>query len=371
MMRYPNGDAGAVRAHSIAKILSDSGYDVTVIGYGEYNGQKIDCYDGVKYTSMRLSGSSFFSKVLSRLSHGSRTVKYIKKNFERVDLIVVDYVKIKTYIKLEKYAQKTGTRICHDSCEWFSAEEFSNGEKSPLYRYANRLNTQLINQPWEVISISSYLDEHFKSRGLKSVRLPVVMDVQSMEYKLPEDGDKRIFVYAGSPGKKDYLAEMINGFSRVVDEFDGRFEFHVIGATKRGAIDVGGASAEDMERLGTHLTFHGRVSRDEAVDWVRRADFTVLLRNSDLRYTKAGFPTKVVESLASATPVITNITSDLGMYLSDGESSVISEGYSGVEFADALVRAMRLTYEERLEMSKKARECAENNFDYRGYIGLI
>ena len=56
--------------------------------------------------------------------------------------------------------------------------------------------------------------------------------------------------------------------------------------------------------------------------------FDVLLRYSDLRYTKAGFPTKVVESLASATPVITNITSDLEMYLKDGENSVISEGYT-------------------------------------------
>ena len=54
MMRYPNGDAGAIRAHSIAKILSRDGYDVTVLGYGTYNGRKIECYDGIKYTSMRL-----------------------------------------------------------------------------------------------------------------------------------------------------------------------------------------------------------------------------------------------------------------------------------------------------------------------------
>ena len=192
-----------------------------------------------------------------------------------------------------------------------------------------------------------------------------------MEYKLPDNNDKRIFVYAGSPGKKDFLSEMIKGFAKVVEELCDKFEFHIIGATEGAAIDVGGTSPEDIRRLGDHLVFHGRVSREEAIEWVRRADFTVLLRNSDLRYTKAGFPTKVVESLASATPVITNITSDLGMYLNDGANAVVSAGYTADDLAEAIRRAMRFTYDERLEMSRGARECAENNFDYRGYVGLI
>ncbi|MBO5946085.1 MAG: glycosyltransferase [Clostridia bacterium] len=371
MMRYPDGDAGAVRAHAIAKILNDGGYDVTVLGYGPYTGRKTRVHDGIKYTSMRKRGEGFFSKVISRLTHPMRTMKYIKKEFSRVDLIVVDYLRLGAITRLTKYAERTGVRICHDSCEWFSAEEFENGEKNRLYRYAERLNTSLIDKPWEVISISSYLDAHFKGRGLNSVRLPVVMDVSSMEYALPENRERLVFVYAGSPGKKDFLSEMIAGFAKVKDELDGRFEFHIIGATERAAIEVGGARAEDVSRLGDQLIFHGRVPRSEAVSFVRSADFTVLLRNSDLRYTKAGFPTKVVESLASATPVITNITSDLGMYLVNGENSVISKGYTADEFADAVRYATSLDYDARVNISRGARECAEKNFDYRGYIGIL
>ena len=31
---YPEGDAGAVRQHALAKLLLDMNYDVLVIGYG-------------------------------------------------------------------------------------------------------------------------------------------------------------------------------------------------------------------------------------------------------------------------------------------------------------------------------------------------
>ena len=32
---YPEGDAGAVRQHAFAKMLSEMDYDVLVIGYGK------------------------------------------------------------------------------------------------------------------------------------------------------------------------------------------------------------------------------------------------------------------------------------------------------------------------------------------------
>ena len=42
----------------------------------------------------------------------------------------------------------------------------------------------------------------------------------------------------------------------------------------------------------------------------------------------AGFPTKVVESLALGTPVITNLTSDLGFCVFDGRNGVILDARS-------------------------------------------
>ena len=46
---YPEGDAGAVRQHALAKLLLDMNYDVLVIGYGSPTKGNINVYDGVIY----------------------------------------------------------------------------------------------------------------------------------------------------------------------------------------------------------------------------------------------------------------------------------------------------------------------------------
>lgn len=372
MTRYPNGDAGAVRGHAIAKLLSLNGYDVTVIGYGEYTGKEIRCYDGIKYTSLRLRNGSIPGKVVSRLTHGKRLYKYIRRNFKSVDLFVCDYIRTKTFALVEKLAGEYGAQLWHDSCEWFSKEEFKNGERNSLYKYCDRVNTETMKKPWNIISISSYLDEHFRSRGLLSVRIPVILDVCSMEYNAYKNNEKTIFLYAGSPGKKDYLSEIVRAFALLDGELLSSLELHIIGVSREGLLNISGVRGEDLDRLGESVIIHGRLPREKAVEWVRRADFTVLLRNSELRYTKAGFPTKVVESLSSATPVITNLTSDLGMYLVSGVNSVISSSFTAEAFRDALVYAMNMSEDERQKMSVAARSLAEECFDYRvfkDYLG--
>lgn len=41
---------------------------------------------------------------------------------------------------------------------------------------------------------------------------------------------------------------------------------------------------------------HGRVSREEVTQALSNSDFSILLRPSNERYTKAGFPTKSVDA---------------------------------------------------------------------------
>lgn len=371
MARYPNGDAGAVRHHAIAKLLCDGGYKVRVLGYGEYNSQSTQVYDGIEYTSMRTKGSGFFAKVYSRLTHGKRVIKYIKRAFPEVSVIVVDYVRRDEYRRLERYAKRTGCELYHESCEWYSPEEFRKGERATAYKDNDRINTQIIKSPWNVIAISKFLYEHFEGRAKRVVRIPVIMDMTAIESALPQNNDKTVFVYAGSPGRKDYLCAIVDGFLALDEKYRERAELHLIGVTEEALINLSGVSPSKIKALGTSLVAHGRRSREDAVGWVRRADYTVLLRDSRLRYTKAGFPTKVVESLALGTPVVCNISSDLGMYLKDGENAFISESVDASDFSRALARAIDLPYEARCSMSVSARSCAEENFDYRLYLDLF
>ena len=73
---------------------------------------------------------------------------------------------------------------------------------------------------------------------------------------------------------------------------------------------------------------------------VNHADFTILLRNRN-RATMAGFPTKIVESLACGTPVITTRTSDLEHYIVDGDTGFFIDISSEEKMVKALLSIFR------------------------------
>src|SRR5208282_6294467 len=83
-----------------------------------------------------------------------------------------------------------------------------------------------------------------------------------------------------------------------------------------------GTDAPLLEALGSRLQFVGRMPHSEALQTLAGMDFSILLR-PNLRYAHAGFPTKLGESLAMGVPVICNLTSDLGMYVRDGQEGIV------------------------------------------------
>jgi glycosyltransferase involved in cell wall biosynthesis len=111
----------------------------------------------------------------------------------------------------------------------------------------------------------------------------------------------------------------------------------------------------------------GRIPREDVLRELSRSDFTVLIRSEEQRYAKAGFPTKFAESLATATPVISNATSDIADYLQDGVNGYLVSACSSEALTVALQKAICLTYEERVSMQQAARRTAEEYFDYARY----
>lgn len=364
---YPCGDAGAVRQHAMAKLLMNMGHDVFIIGYGPYTGNKENLYDSVPYVSFRKKYSNRIVRAFYRMNFGSRVVAYIKKYHKDFDCILVVDVLPNAFKKIEKLAQRKNALLIHDSVEWYSPEEFVNGERNRAYKNKEYTNLIAINEKWRVIAISKYLENHFTSRCSKVVRIPVIMDVNSMPSILTHKNKKKLFVYAGAPSKKDYLKEMVYGFAglNVTERKD--IEFHVIGVNADQLVSICDVEKSYIDALEGTLFIHGRVSRDEALKWVRKADFTMLIRDESLRYAKAGFPTKIVESLSSGTPVVCNISSDLEEYLEDGKNAFIINGHNQEKVTETLRRILPLKTDSLDIMRNEARKTAEKYFDYRQY----
>lgn len=367
--KYPNGDADAVRQHSFAKIYKELGYDVTVLGMGVSTGFQIKENDGISYISMRSDKTNLLAKLKNYFRFASRLKKFLRiyGGFNCIQMVDIPP---NALFFLKKYAQKHNTKLIYDSVEWYSPEQFVRGKFSLAYILKEKYNTKWIDEQFSVIAISSYLEKHFKSQGINTVRIPVIMDISSLPYEKQTENGKTVFLYAGSPGKKDYLAEIIKGFAMLPQELLSRTELQLLGI-KKDQLTLYGVEKGAIEHLGKSLVCFGRIPREMVLERLSKADFTVLLRSETQRYAKAGFPTKAVESLATATPVISNLTSDLGLYLHDGYNSIIVKDETPLELSISIKKAIATDESAREKMCVHSRKTAEKYFDYSIYKNII
>lgn len=370
MTRYPDSSAMSVRHHALAKLLTLAGHHVVVYARGTTTAYKRKEYDGITYASFRGDDDSTIGKLKDYYMRAPRTLKKLLKTDEFDGVLVAGATNHMLRI-IKTSGQKRQMVLMHDSVDWFSAEQFKLGILAPEYRRKQYWMTKGIDNSFKVIAISRYLENHFQSQGIQTVRIPVIMDVQNMSCEKKTEPDKLVLLYAGSPGKKDYLKEIVQGCALLPEEEREKFELRLAGVTREQLNALCDVPLDVIQKLGDSLKAMGRLSRDAVLEQLKQADFTVLLRSPDLRYAKAGFPTKVVESLASATPVLSNITSDLGDYIRDGEEGLVVCACTAHDFAQTVQKALNLTHQQKSHMQQAARKCAEENFDYRLYQDKI
>lgn len=365
--KFPNGDAGAVRMESFAKILQNLNHNVVVAELGESTNFKYSENNGIKYISLRHYKTNVFNRACNIIFYIQRLKKYVLKHFEKFDYILLGWCDKKIIDFAKRYAKKHNAKVIIDAVEWFSKEQFKNGEKSKAYKRNDKMNRIWIDNSINVISISSYLHEHFVSRNVKSTRIPVILDVDNITYEKTVLDNKIVISYAGMPSKKDYFAEILQGLLLLSNEELEKFKFRIMGVTLNVLKSTILLKESDWERLSSTVNCLGRVPRSEVFKNLSESDFTILVRSEKQRYAKAGFPTKVPESLSTATPVICNITSDLGKYLVDGENSFIIKSLEPNEIARVFKKVIKLDLNERKKLFENARKTAEEFFNYKNY----
>lgn len=363
---FPNGDAGAVRDMAFANIFQELGYNVFLIGAGR---QKKDGeINDVHYFSVYQEASSKIDHIKRFLGSKNAYMSFIKQVIDQNGLPSVIYINDISHSVIEHLrvlAEKNNIPILHDSTEWYSPCEFNYGKLDKQYILKDRLNRKVIRKPIRVIGISSYLTDYFKNMGLKAVRIPVIMDVENTDISANSD-DKVKLIYAGSPANKDYLKEMVLGMESLAPDQQQIFEFHILGANEEQIKNLTG-----LYSLPTCIKAYGRVPREKVEETMRRMDFSVLLRPSKERYTKAGFPTKSVEAMSHGVAMICNISSDLGLYLKDGENAVIVDGYDKKSFTRSLERVISMSRQQIDIMKYNARQLAEKEFDFRNWKNTV
>ena len=369
--QFPDGNATATRQYHLAKMLMELNYSVSILCLSNISKDTEGVFDSIHYCGH--SGDKNKTYVGRLLSFKHHIKYYFTKKKNLPNIIFLNEVPLPSFLYVKKYASKKKIYLYHDCVEWFSLEQsVSHTRLNPLmflaYIQKESINRILLQSEVSITSISKYLHSHFQKRGIPSYYLPVTMDIISYSPNKFNSKNSLNLVYAGSPASKDYIEQVVEALLLLNDDELKRVEFSLFGMSNEELSLVSSISDSSRQRLSVCLHPKGKVSRNTVLEYLKSADFSVLIRSSTARYAKAGFPTKSVEALMSGTPLFLNMTSDLGMYLRDGYDCIEVENETPEAIAVALRRALALTPEEKDQMKKNARKTAEENFDYRLYI---
>ena len=362
--KYPSNSAEASRLHYLAQLFAEDNH-VTIISRGSAS-SSYKRIEHISVSNKKLITGNVLLRALDYLLFIKQVKKYLK-NSKQVDAIVVCAMPTSVLKYLITYAKCNQILLIHDAVEWYSPEEFRLGKLDKLYRKKDLWMRKLLPGNCRIISISRYLQKYFDGLGNKTVYVPSMIDT-TLYNVLEKNYDGKIrLVYAGTPLKKDYLAVALKGIALLSQEQIARLEVRIIGISKEQA-QKNGISTEVINKLGDSLVFMGRIPREQVFEYLEAAHFSILLRPADQRYAKAGFPTKVPESLSVGTPVICNFSSDLGDFLSDGIDCIEVNSCSEKDMKIAVERVLNLNEVELRRLSVNARKLAANRFDYRLFI---
>ncbi len=172
-------------------------------------------------------------------------------------------------------------------------------------------------------------------------------------------------MYAGNPGKnKDKLNILIECLYQL--KKSSNYTFFVIGITKEQYLIDFREHMYIIDELKDKVKFLGRLSHIESLKYVNTAEFSMFIRENT-RVTKAGFPTKFVESMTCGTPVITTRTSDLENYILEGKNGFFIDVNNNKNTVSIFSKVLGMNREEIKIMKKNCKE--SKKFHYGNYIG--
>ena len=366
----PDQSANATRIINLAKLFQSCGVEPILIGTrynedtllrGEYDGLKYMHVNAINYLSLRKSKRQEY---LEKLFVEAMEATWDQDNFS---IIVASSFSFQSIQFILNYAKTKRIAVIYNSVEWFQKDNESfyglGGKIKFLYNRFGLLVQHV--KVGNIIGISSLLVNYYKERKCNTIRIPTIIDKGKYDYVELTHNKKTVIAYAGSPAKKDYISNAIKALLLLNSEELQSLELHLYGVDVIQLKKLG-ISEETVHMLQTVLFVHGRIPYSQVQERISSADYTILLR-PNLRYANAGFPTKVGESMMCGTPVIANHTSDLNLYIRDGDNGIVVDDESVEACAEGYRKALRMSVEEKIKMRFNARKEAEYAFFYLSY----
>lgn len=355
----PDKNAAAQRVIANGKALRELGWNVQLVGLDK----KPDCFYYEGFCCCNLKYPTTLIEWISYLSSVNNYLPFLDKVHPK--MVIAYNHPAAALEKLVDYCKLHDIKVVADCSEWYNPE--GNIIKKAIKGWDTKKRMTDVHLRMDgVISISRYLHDYYMERGVKSILLPPLVDIQSEKW-LSYDRfthtktDEIVLIYTGSPGHKDALDQIVSTVSSLPEELKVRFE--IVGLNQEQFMNA----YNHVREISGRIHFNGRLSHAETLKLLFTSDFQVFIRNDNIA-TKAGFPTKFVESITAGVPVLTNLTSNIGDFLSEGVNGFPLDFTSNETLYASLLRVLRLS-RESIDAVKKSID--RRTFDYRNYIEQI
>lgn len=254
-----------------------------------------------------------------------------------------------------------------EQCEKYDISSYKLKRLDIRYRKFLQLYTHGFKKSNGIIVISRFLEKHYSNQGTRVIRIPTILEIENIPFSSNTCNKRIRLVYMGVTGRnKELLSPIIRVFSNDKN-ISTRFEFHVYGTTKTQLLKYNPKLKKDLLYIGDSITFFGVVPQKEVQAILVDADYQIFIRPYR-ESSEAGFPTKLGESMAAGTPVISNLTGDIGLYLQDRRNGFVLHDTSENSLERVLKTVLSLSNDEKRTMRLNARTTAEKYFNYKMYV---
>lgn len=301
--QLPDKNAAALRVIANAKAFRDLDYRVIFVNALINNCPKeprivnyegFECYEYKREPQIKyLLGCK---KIISFINKAKANI-VIAYNYPSVALN-----------KLRKYCQRNKIKCYADVTEWYVPT--GNIVFKAIKGFDSEFRMRYVHKKMDgVIAISKYLYQYYKD-SVKTIKVPPLVDLKEPKWNIQSNSTHEgiKLIYAGSPSaqkeKLDYIVDVIENINS-----ENTIHLDVVGITKEQYNFL-----YSVEYSGTRVNFHGRIPNYQVIKMIKESDWAVVLRENN-KVVKAGFPTKITESITCGTPVIANRFSNIDEYL--------------------------------------------------------
>lgn len=360
---YPFGSPMALRIRAFACLFKSCGWDTVVysdqITSGDTNASE-STYESTKIYSLGKKLTRM-NKLTLPLAFDRRLREIIAR--ESPNLIFSNCL-YNRFSKIRKIANDNKLPLIIQSTEWYDPSTFKRGRFSHHYiMHSYCWKHQYIYANGAVV-ISSLLKKHYDKYISNTIRIPTIVDEIESKYRIQVSTDSTMIklLFAGSLARtKDSIKQYFQALEFMTEDYK-RIQFEICGVSESEIKEHLGENI--FSKYASQINNYGRIPQDKIADMYISCDYGIFFR-PDQRSSHAGFSTKLGEGMSTGTPFIVNDTSDIAMYINNGENGFIVNDVN--EIARTLDEVLKMNVAQREKMREKARMTAMTSFYYETY----